>query len=193
MTITAFDLEQTIISQYANSPTLVQLIKNMSTYVDPTANFDAFYDLVWNVLTAQGWGLDVWGRIVNVSRTLTVANDLVFGFEEATTGSASPFNQGTFYTGGSDTNNYALTDAAYRMLILSKAMANICNGSIPAINQILLNLFPGRGNCYVTDGLDMTMTYTFDFALTAVEEAIVAQSVALPRPAGVSFTMVINP
>ena len=37
----------------------------------------------------------------------------------------------------------------------------------------------------------MTMTYTFEFALTPVEQAIVEQSGVLPRPTGVSSSVVI--
>src|SRR5579871_5512746 len=72
-TIPAFDYLQTIISQYANSPILTQLIANFDQYIDPTKNLDAFFDLIWNVDTAQGYGLDVWGRIVGVTRVLQVA------------------------------------------------------------------------------------------------------------------------
>ncbi len=53
---------RTLISQYADSPTLVQLINNMDDYINPDADFDAFYDFVWNVETAQGFGLDIWGQ-----------------------------------------------------------------------------------------------------------------------------------
>jgi hypothetical protein len=76
------------------------------------------------------------------------------------------------------------------VLILAKALANISSCSAPAVNKVLQLLFPGRGVCYATDGLDMTMTYTFLFALTPVEAAIVDQSGVLPRPAGVSATVV---
>lgn len=183
----AFDPLRTVISQYANSPTLLQLINNFWGYVDQSANLDAFFDMVWNVDTAQGWGLDVWGRIVGVSRVLQVAAGAYFGFNE---GDGSPFNTDSFYAGDPTTGNFALTDQAFRVLILAKALANISDGSIPGINQILLNLFPGRGNCYVTDGLDMSMTYHFNFPLTPVEFAIVATSGVLPRPSGVSATVV---
>lgn len=181
---------ETIISQYATSPTLVQLIENYNGYISPDADLDAFYALVWNIDTAVGWGLDVWGRIVGVGRVVSVpgATGDWLGFEEAT--DAQPFNQAPFYTGGPDTDNYLLTDSAYRVLILAKALANISDGSIASINQILLALFPGRGNAYCTDGLNMTMTYTFSFALTPVELAIVSQTGVLPRPAGVSATVV---
>ena len=94
------------------------------------------------------------------------------------------------------TSNYALLDGPYRALILAKALANICNATIPAINQILINLFgptgplPVPGNAYCTDGLNMTMTYTFSGPLDPVQTAIVYQSGVLPKPAGVSATVV---
>jgi hypothetical protein len=185
------NVEDTIISQYGRSPTLVQIIQNINTYLDPNANLDQFYNLIWNVDTAQGYGLDVWGRIVGVSRVVHVATGKFLGFEEATTVSADPFNQSPLYSGGAITSNFALSDTAFRLLILARAAANISFGSIPAINAILMALFPGRGNAYCTDGLDMTMTYTFDFTppLTDVEKAIIATGV-LPKPAGVSYTVV---
>lgn len=189
-TIPPFDLWETIISQYANSDRITGLIEDWFEYLDITANLDQFYDLMFNVTTAQGYGLDVWGKIVGVSRTLSVsaAGDN-FGFEEALP-TSSGFNQAPFFSGNDFTNNFDLTDTAYRLLIYAKALANISDGSIPSINQILLALFPGRGNCFCTDGLNMTMTYTFQFSLTSVEAAIITQSGALPKPTGVSFTIV---
>lgn len=184
----SFDIWKTMLAQYANSPILTRLIENMDAYLDQTLNFQSFFDLVMNVDTAQGYGLDVWGRIVNVSRTLSVtADDAWLGFEEAGI-PAQPFNQAPFFQGQQINNTFVLTDTAFRTLIFAKALANICDGSIPAINQILLNLFPSRGgNCYVIDGLDMTMTFKFEFALTPVELAIISQSGALPTSTGVSL------
>lgn len=187
--IQPFQFEDTIISQYANSDILTRLIANMNDYLDQTQNFLQLYDLIWNIDTAQGYGLDVWGRIVGVSRTLHVVLDQeYFGFTEAGIG-ANPFNQQPFYTGQTLTSNFQLSDTAFRTLIFAKALSNVCDGSIPAINQILLNLFPIRGNCYVRDNLDMTMTYVFEFVLTPVELAIVEQSGVLPKPTGVLSTV----
>lgn len=189
-TIPPFDFWSTVISQYANSPILTQLIDNFSQYVDQTENFDDFFDQIWNIDTAQGIGLDIWGRILVVDRTLHVPNASVyFGFEEALP-SSNGWNQAPWFSGSPLTTNLSLSDTAFRTLLFAKALANISDGSIPSINQLLLNLFPHRGNAYVTDGLDMTMTYTFGFALTPVEVAIVSQSGVLPRPSGVSATFV---
>lgn len=191
------DFEATIESQYANSPTLVQLITNMNQYIDPTNNINSFFSLIWNVDTAVGFGLDVWGRIVGVGRVLKVATATYFGFKGPGGASGVPWNQGIFYNGYTPvTANYTLLDEPYRALILAKALANICNATIPAINQILINLFgptgplPVPGNCYVTDGEDMTMTFTFGAPLNPVQTAIVYQSGVLPKPAGVLATVV---
>ena len=188
-TIPSFDVWTTVISQYANSAVISQLCQNLAQYADPTQNFDAFFDTIWNVDTAVGNGLDIWGRIVGVSRVLQLPSDATYlGFQES--GSWQPFGQAPFYSGAGVTNNFSLQDGPYRILILAKAMFNISNGSIPAINQLLLNLFPGLGNSYVTDGLDLTMTYTFDFPLSPVQLAIVANSGVLPRPSGVHTSIV---
>lgn len=189
--ISNFDVWKTIISQYANSPILTQLILNIDEYLDQTANFENFFDLTWNIDTAQGWGLDVWGRIVDVTRTLSVpgTDTTWLGFEEAGE-TAQPFNQAPFFAGQQINDNFVLTDSSYRILIFAKALANICDGSIPSINQILLNLFPNRGNCFVIDNLDMSMTFNFDFSLSSVELAIISQSGAIPTSTGVSFEVI---
>lgn len=182
------NVEQTILSQYANSPTLVQLIQNMNDYIDPSADIDAFYDMVWNVDTAQGFGLDTWGKIVGLEngRLLKIPSaEINLGFDEAGTSSATPFGSGVFYTGNTVTQSYYLGDDAFRALILVKAMANISDGSIPSYNQLLQNLFPDRGRCYVNDMGNMQMRITFEFALQPYELAILTQSGALPRPTGV--------
>lgn len=185
-TIPAFDYWTTIISQYANSPRLAQLCTNMGQYLDPTLNFDQFYDFIWNVETAVGYGLDVWGRIVGVNRVLQIPEGgRYLGFEEAGGATVDPFNQAPFYSGVPLTSNFSLSDDAFRLLIYAKALSNISDGSIKAINQLLLNLFPNRGNCYVVDNLDMTMTYMFKFILTPVEAAILEQTGVLPKPVGV--------
>ena len=184
------DFEKTIISQYGNSPTILQLVQNMNAYLDPRADFDAFFDYVWNVDTAQGFGLDIWGRIVNISRELQIPPDPnFFGFSDALPGSY-PFGEQPFYDGTPGaTSTYRLADDAYRQLILVKALANISATNAPSLNQLLQNMFAGRGRCYVNDLGGMQLRYTFEFLLTPYEFAIMTQSGALPRPAGVMTSL----
>lgn len=175
---------RTIISQYANSPTLVQLANNMDDYINPDTDFDAFYNFVWNVETAQGFGLDIWGRIVDIGRLLTVPGDVTYlGYEEAL--DWQPFNQAPFFTGEQATQTYRLADDAYRKLILVKALANISDCTSPSLNRLLSNLFAGRGRCYVSDTGNMAFRYMFEFELEPYEIAILTQSGAIPKPAAV--------
>ena len=187
------DFDRTIISQYSSSPVICQLITNLNSVIDPNYNLQNFYDLLWNIDTAVGYGLDVWGRIVGIGRVIKISSGRFFGFEEANSAVITGFNVAPFYNGQPTTSNFTLADESYRLLIFAKAAANITDGSIPAINQILLNLFPNRGNCYVTDGLNMTMTYTFSFPLQPFELSIVENSGVLPTPSGVLASVVVPP
>lgn len=178
------NVEQTVVSQYANSPIILQLVRNMNAYIDPQADFDNFYNYVWNVNTAQGFGLDILGRIINVSRQLQIPASIVnLGFKEGL--NYYPFGQQPFYAGPPASNTYLLTDTAYRTLILMKALLNISNNTAQSINQLLRNLFTGRGRCYVTDTGAMQIRFVFEFPLTAYELAILTQSNTVPRPAAV--------
>ena len=188
------NFKDTITSQFANSPTILALMANMDAYIRQDANYQQFYNYIWNVNTAQGFGLDIWGRIVDVSRYLKVpSTEINFGFSAAGNASATPFGQGVFYSGAAATNTYALSDDAYRVLILAKALANISATTSQALNQLLRNLFPGRGRCYVNDLGGMQMRYTFEFALLPYELAIVTSSGVLPHGAGVQVFVLQRP
>ena len=149
----------TIISQYAQSPVINATIGAINDWIDPASLIDNFIFNVWNLNTATGYGLDVWGRIVGVGRVLKVTvGERYLGFNQQTSIEVDPFNTSPFYSGQQINNNFILSDDGFRTLIRAKALSNICDGSIPGINAVLLKLFAGRGNAYVTNGLDMTMT-----------------------------------
>jgi hypothetical protein len=261
--IPEFEWLDTFASQYANSPIIMGLVERFFGAADQTENLELFYDDIWNIATAQGYGLDVWGRIVGINRILEVVDTAWFGFAESEPGtlswntgvtanlspaigfgeampgwealgwgtfglnyswSVSNVNQGggAYYSGTGLTSSYRMADETYRTLILAKARQNISDCSIPSINQTLLSIFPNRGNAYVTDGYQgvdffgfsesktaqpfgqqafydgqalnnlMVMTYTFNFALSPVDMAIVLNSGVLPKPTGVAASVVIN-
>jgi len=181
-----YDWQATVISQYANSGRILGIIASFAAAMEQKTDVDAFYDKLWNIDTAEGYGLDVWGRIVVIKRTLSVSSRFL-GFEEGGP-DYDPFNVSPFYAGGGPTQSFELSDGAYRVLILAKALANITFGSTPGINAVLQLLFPLRGPCYVVDNQDMTMTYTFGFVPTPVEVALITSSNVLPRPTGVAVS-----
>lgn len=177
-----FRVSDTILSQYANSPVILALATAFADAIDQTPNIAAFFIDIWDIDTATGYGLDVWGRIVGVSRALTVPASGDFGFSD---GGYAPFGQGPFYSYSPASNTYLLADGAYRLLILCKALSNISASTAPAINAMLRLLFAGRGRCYSADLGAMQMMLAFEFPLRPYELAILTQSGALPRPAGV--------
>ncbi|QHC34170.1 DUF2612 domain-containing protein [Komagataeibacter xylinus] len=186
------NIQQTVLSQYANSPALCTIINAWNQCIDPSSLIDQWYDLIWNVQTAQGYGLDVWGRIVGVSRVLTISSTDYLGWREANDLTEVGFNQAPWYSGKAATTNYRLSDAGFRQLIYAKALANISDCSITSANAVLMTLFPDQGDVYVKDNLDMTMTYVFDFVPTDVQVSIIQNSGVLPRAAGVAISYSIK-
>jgi hypothetical protein len=158
---------QTLLSVFANRPIIQSLISSFNAAIDPQANIAAFQQYIWNVKTAVGYGLDVWGTIVGVSRVVP------------------------------STPAITLLDPDYQTLILVKAAVNIGNVTIPTLNRLLRLIFADSGLVYVQDNLNMTLTYVFLFEPTPAQQAIVQYSGVMPQPAGVQvnylFSNVLGP
>jgi Protein of unknown function (DUF2612) len=156
------NVEQTIVSQYGNSSTIGALIKGMNMNIDPSADIDNFYNTIFNVSTANLFGLSIWSRIVGIPQSLIV-------------------QLGSF-----------LSDPdTFRSLIMLKALSNISRSSAPAINQLLQNWIGGTNpRAYVNDLGHMQMIYRFEFPLTAEQLLILENSGIFLRPAGVLATII---
>lgn len=189
------DYARTVMRQYANSGALNALLAAFDQWVDPAKFTADFLRDVWDIQTARGFGLDNWGRILGMDRFITLPQGLgadFFGFDiGAAPGTQwQPFGQRPFYTGqGAGTLAYALPDADYRRLLLTKAAANIASTNTPALNALLRSLFGDRGACYLTysPGLPMQLVYIFGFFPSAVDRAIIERGI-LPAPAGMTVT-----
>lgn len=164
----------TVISQYANSPTLLQMISNLSQQIDAQGLFQQFYDYIWNIETAQGFGLDILGRVIDLPRQLTIP--AIFGF---------PLPAGPF----------SMNDEQYRRALKFKAMTNIIDSSAYAINSELRLMSDGRGNAFVRIVGTMEIQYTFYYAPEPYEYALIASGNIAMRGAGVGFgnSFTINP
>ena len=181
------NLQDTVASQYANSLILQAILANLNAYLDPTALLDDFYNNIWNIETAVGYGLDVWGRILGVTRYISIptANLDVVGF--STPDNAWDTMSSAPLWGGypSSSTQFALSDDSFRTLLFAKALSNISDCSALAINQMLQLLFSTQGKCYVVDTGNMTMLLVFEFQLDQISLSILQQSGIIPRPAGV--------
>lgn len=171
--------------QYAASPIIQKLIEDRRGYFN-TGWQDQTYNIVWNVDTAQGFGLDIWGRIVVIGRQLQIPNTEYFGFNTTTPPESwNPFDQESFYSGEGSTQAFTLADPAYRVLILAKALSNISATDSQSLNGVLQQLFPGRGRAWVNDLGGMSMRFVFEFSLEPWEMAVLTNGNVIPRPAGV--------
>lgn len=197
-----FDVDQTVISQYANSPTILALVEDFAQWFDPNQDLQDFYLAVWNIETAYGFGLDIWGIILGVSRVIPIPGTSgAFGFDNTDVPSDwenfgnrnNALAGGPFFSGQISTGSYRLDDGPYLTLLLTKALANICATTAPALNALITSLFPGRGRCYTQDLGGMEMAYFFNFALTSIELSILEFSGVLAHPAGVGVSINVVP
>ena len=193
--------DETLLSQYCDSPTIRGLLQSFNDAVDPSYDLAQFYSNIWNVATAVGNGLDIWGKIVGCSRYLQIAATPYLGFEEAYTAPTAatgpqPFNQDPFYNGVVATTTFALSDTQYRQLIMVKAAANISDLSTKSINALLRAEFGVNngtdpyGPAYVQDLGGMQFNYYLGFHPNSTHIAIIQNSGVFPRPAGVQANLV---
>lgn len=188
------DIQYTLMSQYANSPVIVSLIEQINDILDPSKLIDDFYNKLWNLKTANGYGLDNWGRIIGVDRNVRMSapNEVNFGFHtDPDSAFFTPFNVAPFSASGSGFESYALPDDLYRQLIIVKAASNIIYATAPNINKFLKMIFNERSFYLITD--IMKAEYRFEFTLNSFQRLIVFTLNLLPNPCGVELTFLEVP
>ncbi|OUO94814.1 DUF2612 domain-containing protein [Cloacibacillus sp. An23] len=179
---------ETIQSQYGASPHLRGIIEAAAKRIDPNSDINTFYEKIFNLDTAEGIGLDIWGQIVAVPRRMLVPSGEYFGFDGS---QLNPFNQAPFYNSATLGEFYELADEAYRKLIYYKAMANISEDTAEAQNRLLSLLF---GDVVTSIGLEgivpngiMKIRVIFYFYLSSYEIEIFKNYGLLNRGAGVGW------
>lgn len=179
------NIKDTIMSQYANSPRLLKMIGGLNDAIDSSDFQDGFFEYVYRLSTARGFGLDIWARKVGVSRFAPIANPdaKTWGFDPAD----QPFNTYPFSDGGAY-SSYKLPDDQLRALIIIKAAKNLLNATALNINKFLLTVFDGRKAYYKITG-HMAAEYVFEFTLTDFDKLIVYTLNMLPRPCGVGISI----
>lgn len=191
--------KDTILTQYSASTKLLSIIDTFNQAVSLDDFTDEFIAKVWDLTTCETFGLDIWGKIVGVSRYITAPiESSSFGFSEADDPDPdypTPFNESPFFGGTQETTNVRLEDDAYRTLIFCKAFTNISIATIPEINRFLKMLFYDRGRAYCVNYRDMTMGITFEFELAPYEVSILTNYDVTPIPSDVllNINQVVSP
>lgn len=139
-----FDINETVQSQYAASPHITNLVNAFWDALNPDADIELFYNKVFNLDTAEGMGLDVWGRIVAIGREYltTDTTNPYWGYKlpEIVDERVQNFGNAPYYKKINGT--VKLTDTAYRLYIFLKAMINIGDGTLASLNKMIKYLFP---------------------------------------------------
>lgn len=185
-----FEIEQTIQSQYAASPRINALAKAFYQAISPQSDIQLFYDKCFNLATAEGWGLDVWGRIVGIERKLkgVYVVDEYFGFAPltgVTNEQLNTFDNAPFFS-PQTSNTFYLQDSSYRLLIQVKAMANISTGTLPELNRILKILLPDK-NLMVLHVGTMKLRIVIQDELEPYQKELLTRGDLPPMPAGVGW------
>lgn len=191
-------LGKTVTKQFSNSPVLLALLDYFDQWLDLTQFTADFLAYVWDLQTAQGFGLDIWGRILGQSRFLQISQTpgLNFGFNiNAAPGTNwQPWGQAPFYGGAAaGTVTFPLQDEDYRKLLFVKAASNIAKCDCPSINALMRVMFGDRGRCYVGYDINnpMHIGYHFEFFPTPVERSII-ESGLFPQPAGTTVEYIYD-
>ena len=182
--VTPADLITTkLISQYANSEKILRLANGIRSMFSNAKLISDWYKIVYNIKTAKGFGLDIWGKILNQSRNFIYTNP--------NTGV-----QTNYYLKGALTvdGTYISADEVeetYRKVLFMKAISLITNATEKSLNELLQFYFEGR-RVYVVQYDTMKLRYVFEVVVNKLEKSIF-QSDLLPKPTGVGATFQYMP
>ena len=189
-----FTIDLTIQSQYSDSPHITGVIHSYYDFVNPQKDIDLIYDKMINLYTAEGYGLDVWGRIVNIEREYVAVDEqydyLGFDNRPYNMDRIETFNNAPFYKVVN--GKVQLQDDAYRTYILIKAMLNISNVSLNSLNYIFKQLF-GDVTLYVLHVETMILRLVVMGQFTEAQKGVIQNIDWLPAGVGLQFYHLITP
>lgn len=144
---------------------------------------------VFNLLTANDFGLNVWSIILDLPLFITVdaspADYPAWGFGPF----GMNFENGNFAR--DDAGTQSLTTEQKRQLLRLRMWQLTSSGTMPDINKALRDVF-GAG-AYALDGKDMTITYIFLGVLPKAMLSLIQRYDIVPRPSGVKARFIIKP
>ncbi len=174
------------------SPNLRSLLERYQLWYteEHTAFWENWERDVFNLNTANDFGLNVWSIILNLPLYVSVPappkDYPAFGFADFGTN----FDNGNFAT---DVDYAAsLTPFQKRQLLKLRWWQITSSGTIPDINRALADVF-GAGAAYALDGHDMTISYIFLDQLPDSMFSIIQKFDIVPRPSAVQARYLIKP
>lgn len=130
---------------------------------------NSFEESIYNINTAAGIGLDIWGKLLSFPR---------------------------FITDPDNTSKYIeLSDEQYRVILRIVAFQTASEPTIQNINRNMRQLFSGTlgADAYVVDNRDMAfITYVFSDKIPPWLKSVFEIYDILPRPMGVGINITEN-
>ena len=163
---TKIDIDGCYLWQYEVGSQLKKIIQDKQSFLKKNAEdfWNNWIKDVFNIDTANTFGLSVWGAFLGVGRPSYEDGGVIIDFN----------------------------DEQYRRVLKGRVMLMMSNGSVSSINKYLNYLFPNKP-VFCIDYYDMSMNIVFYYTPTAEEMAVIQMDGFLPRPAGVKVNYVIVP
>lgn len=186
------DLVRALLWQHDNATALRSLIESKQDWynINQSTFWANWYRDVFNIDTANDFGLAVWGRILNVGLGLQVDSTIGiphFGFGIY----HRNFENGNFARATS--GEQALSTDQKRLIIRLRYYQLISRGTVVEINEAMARIFGDLGQVFVRDPLDMSkITYVFKFTPSSRVRLILDRMNLLPRPSGIGSEYVIE-
>ena len=191
----AWDIAETVQSQYATSKRMRAVIDAFWQAINPKSDIDLLYKKLVNPRTAEGYGLDVWGRIVAIGRSYLAVDDGTpyFGFdppEGVKNERLNTFGNAPFYK--QIYGKVRLADPMFRTYVFLKALINIGDSSLASLNQAVKLLFPDADIQILHTGT-MVLRVLILSPLSESDKAALDNLPWLPAGVGLEIYQVITP
>lgn len=185
-----FDWQTAVLSQYANSPNLLALLKTFEKDLNTDTDINNYHQFIFDVSTAKDYGLDIWARIVGINRTVHFTGaspseyDTLWGYKGS---ELQNYDNGNFYDERTrvSANNITMDDNLLRRMILVKAGSNITNGSLKDMTRLISMALPVP--FYILNEGYMHIKIYLKEKISFALEAVLKFGNVLPIPAGVDF------
>ena len=190
-----WDIAETVQSQYATSKRMRAVIDAFWQAINPKSDIDLLYRKLVNPRTAEGYGLDVWGRIVAIGRSYLAVDDGTpyFGFdppEGVKNERLNSFGNAPFYK--QIYGKVRLADPMFRTYVFLKALINIGDSSLASLNQAVKLLFPDADIQILHTGT-MVLRVLILSPLSESDKAALDNLPWLPAGVGLEMYQVITP
>lgn len=156
------DLSKVILWQYDDAPKFKALVDKEQDFMNEAVTWfwEDFNHDVFNLATCNTFGLEVWGKLLNVARPT--------------------------YTSGGETHEYS--DEQYRLVLRARIFLLTFDGSAKSLNNFFKMLFP-EYQVVITDNLNMTVDINFVNEPPQEIKTVINNYLFLPRPSGVEYNV----